>query len=162
MTVSVRSSSVEAPPPPPTHVPLIEKHPAARLMPLAAVEVPVPVILSAAVLIPAVNVEDALPLTLRLRTERSPKSVEVALVKLATPWMEKSVPGVVVPMPTLPSYVTAKCVVVAVAVEEAITNAIWLVSPLLRLIESLPHGVEVPSPRLPAAVKTDERLPEVL
>src|SRR3989344_2013267 len=151
MTVSVRSSSVEAPPPPPTHVPLIEKHPAARLMPLAAVEVPVPVILSAAVLIPAVNVEDALPLTLRLRTERSPKSVEVALVKLATPWMEKSVPGVEVPMPTLPLAFALKIELNApLCVEEAeMANNTLLEEVWLSTMVSWAYGVEVPRPTKP-------------
>ena len=57
--------------------------------------------------------------------------------------------AVVVPMPTCPVLLILNSVVVAVGVEEAIRKAYWLVSPELRLIASLPHGVVVPMPMFP-------------
>ena len=48
---------------------LIEKHPPARLMPLTAVEVATPVRLKADVLIPPVNVDEELPLTVSIPVE---------------------------------------------------------------------------------------------
>src|SRR3989344_214124 len=62
--------------------------------------------------------------------------------------------GVVVPMPTLPVFVTSNNVEVALAVDEAMMNAFRFVSPLLRESASLPHGVVVPTPKLPATDAT--------
>src|SRR5438093_1109898 len=57
--------------------------------------------------------------------------------------------GEVVPMPTLPVFLTTKSVVVADAVEDEIRKRFVFVSPVFAEIASLPHGVDVPMPTLP-------------
>lgn len=103
---------------PPTHAPLIEKQPEARLMP--------PVV----------------------------EKVEVAREKLMPPVlpMEKSEPGVDDAMPTKPFASMWKTVVVALAVEEETVKR-GDVAAAAPATESLPHGVVVPMPRLPANVE---------
>ena len=56
------------------------------------------------------------------------------------------------PMPTLPALVTVKSVVVALWVEEPISNKRVFVSPFRAWTESLAKGVEEPTPRRPAEV----------
>jgi hypothetical protein len=92
---------VEEAEPVPMQVPLMEKHPAARLIPFA-------------------NVEVAVELTFKFATERLPVNVlvefapetfktlymvEVAAVKFATEPIAKTEPGVVVPTPKFPAEV---------------------------------------------------------
>ena len=63
--------------------------------------------------------------------------------------MVKSASGVEVPIPTRPPLVTMN----DVAVDEPMTNAgAPLVSPL-GLMDSMPHGVDEPTPRNPAEVR---------
>ena len=84
--------------------------------------------------------------------------LEVALLKFAVPAIDKSEPGVVVPIPTFPVLRTVRSVVVAEAVDEPIAKSVVAVSPLLLWIESLAYGDEVPIPRAPdvGSVTTEE------
>src|SRR3989344_6639117 len=78
--------------------------------------------------------------------------VEVPLWKFATLLMENKLPGVVVPIPTFPPFVTMKFV----AVEEPMTND----GPEMPFgfTESSAHGEVVPNPRFPTA--PSKRKPE--
>ena len=62
--------------------------------------------------------------------------------------MERRAKGEVVPIPTLPALVTMSGVEVPVAVEEEMTKRGWVPLPIVveALIDSTPHGVEVPIP----------------
>ena len=48
-----------------------------------------------------------------------------------SPWIDRAEPGVVVPIPTLPVFSITKSEEVAVAVDEATSNSLRLVSPSL-------------------------------
>ena len=78
-------------------------------------------------------------------------------MKLATPPIEKTEPGVVVPMPTLPSWSTMNAVEVAKAAVEVDMEKSGAVPPEAPATESRAYGVEVPIPKLPfVARKTEE------
>ena len=67
--------------------------------------------------------------------------------KFATPCTDNKEPGVVVPMPTRPAFVTMKFV----AVEEPMTN--WFSAlPLVGFTAKVANGLVVPIPTLPAFV----------
>src|SRR3989344_1532248 len=91
-------------PPAMRQVPEMEKQPPLRSIPPANVEVPVP--LMYVEFVPTLRS----PCTLRLLNR-----VDVPLVKLATFWMERMEPGVVVPIPTRPLVSMVKAAVVEVA-----------------------------------------------
>src|SRR3989344_6116319 len=77
--------------------------------------------------------------------------VEVAeATKFAEFCMEKSVPGVEVPTPTRPAFVTVKCEMVdePMAKDGAPSVVVLIIE---TSIANLPHGVEVPKPTLPLA-----------
>jgi len=82
--------TVPEPPPPPTHEPLIEKHPVVKLTPFANVE------------------EAVVEVTFKRLVENPPEKVEVAVVvavkeaATTSPETPSLVYGEVVPMPTLP------------------------------------------------------------
>ena len=67
---------------------------------------------------------------------------------MATPAMERSEPGVVVPMPTLPVLRMLKSVVVAEAVEEPMAKSVELMvlALLFACIESVAYGEVEPMP----------------
>jgi hypothetical protein len=69
--------------------------------------------------------------------------VEVPVVKFAIPLIEKSEPGVVVPMPTLPFPRTLKRVAL---VEEATAKSEVVPLPVVEETESCENGVVVPIP----------------
>ena len=80
--------------------------------------------------------------------------MEVPVLKFSTLWMEKSEPGVVVPMPTFPELSTINLV----AVEEPITKD-GVPIPPRGLIEKKPHGLEVATPTWPFALNVVVAVP---
>ena len=86
---------------------LIAKHPAeVRLIPLAAVEVALPVKLSAKALIPAVKVEVETPVTVRMPVENDVEVAPVAKRSVKVPLLAKRLVLVALPLVALPPTVS--------------------------------------------------------
>jgi hypothetical protein len=102
-----------------------------------------------------------------LATAKPPEIVEVEVVllaakvsKAARPETDKSAYGEVVPMPTLPVFVTRNKVEVApLFVEDEMRKIFRLVSKPLAEIASLAQGEDVPTPSAPSNV--DEAVVDV-